>query len=141
VRETLLRRLGELKERKGLLVEAFVYRRQLDERTYREQLQKLNEEITLAEIEEKESRLEELDIESVIDFARHILVNAARIWAASGSDQKQRLQKLFFPAGVLFSNGLYRTTRTSSIFFELQESFSGKENLVALPGIEPGFED
>jgi hypothetical protein len=141
VRESLTKRCDDLKHRKDLLVEAFVYRRQLDERTYQEQVDKLNEEITLAEIEEKDSRLEELDIESVIAFARHVLLNAARIWAESRPDQKQRLQKLLFPAGVMFSSGAYRTTRTSSIFFELQEITLAKESLVALPGIEPGFED
>jgi len=38
--------------------------------------------------------------------------NAARLWSESSPDQKQRLQKLIFPAGVLFAEGTYRTSTT-----------------------------
>jgi hypothetical protein len=54
-----MRRLGELRKRKHLLVEAFVYKRALDQQTYQEQLDKLNEGITLAEMEEQDARLDE----------------------------------------------------------------------------------
>ena len=40
-----------------MLVDAFVYKRALDQRNYREQLDKLNEDITLMEIEEQDARL------------------------------------------------------------------------------------
>jgi hypothetical protein len=82
-----------------------------------------------------------LDIEAAVEFAQYVLPNAARIWSESSSEQKQRLQKLIFPAGVLFAEGAYRTAATSMIFFELEEISDQEERLVALPGIEPGFED
>jgi hypothetical protein len=56
-------------------------------------------------------------------------------------EQKQRLQQVFFPRGVQFQDGAYRTAETSMIFFELEEISTQKESMVALPGIEPGFED
>ena len=87
------------------------------------------------------ARLDKVDIESAIDFAQHVLLNTPKIWAESNSDQKQRLQKLFFPEGVSFQNGVYRTTATSLIFFGLEEDLLQKEGLVALTGIEPVFED
>ena len=46
-----------------------------------------------------------------------------------------------FPAWVQFEDGAYRTAKTSMIFYELEEISGQKEGLVALPGIEPGFED
>jgi len=55
--DILIRRLDELRRRKDLLVDAFVYKRALDQRNYREQLDKLNEDITLMEIEEQDARL------------------------------------------------------------------------------------
>jgi hypothetical protein len=70
-----------------------------------------------------------------------LLLNAPRLWVESSLEQKQRLQEVFFPHGVQFENGAYRTTETSMIFFELEEIPAQKEGLVALPGIEPGFED
>jgi hypothetical protein len=82
-----------------------------------------------------------LDIEAAVEFAKYVVLNAARLWAEAGADQKQRLQKVIFPQGVLFPNGAYRTTATSLIFFELEETSCQKEGLVALTGIEPVFED
>jgi hypothetical protein len=41
----------QVRTRKDLWVEAFVYKRALDQQTYQEQLDKLNEEITLAELD------------------------------------------------------------------------------------------
>jgi len=140
-RDAIARRLGELRSRKNLLVEAFVYKHAIDEQTYGEQLDKLNEEITLAEIEEQDARLDELDVEAAVEFAQYVLLNAPRLWAESGADQKQRLQRLIFPQGVLFSKGVYRTNATSMLFFELEEISDEKERLVALTGIEPVFED
>jgi len=131
----------ESQKRKNLLVEAFIYKKQLDEATYREQLDKLTEEIAFAQIEEQGARLEEIDIQAALSFAEHVLVNAARLWAESSPDQKQRLQQLLFPDGVVYQSGAYRTEATSSIFFDLGAIEDKNERLVALPGIEPGFED
>jgi site-specific DNA recombinase len=141
VHETLTCRVEELRNRKNLLVEAFVYKRQIDKSTYQEQLDKLNEEITIAELEEQDARLDGLDIEGAIEFAQHVLLNAARLWQESSPDQKQRLQQLLFPEGVAFSDDTYRTGATSCIFFELEEVLANKEGVVALTGIEPVFED
>ncbi len=101
----------------------------------------VNEEITLAEMEAHDARLDQLDIEAAIEFAQYVLLNAARIWSESSPEQKQRLQKLIFPSGVLFAESVYRTGTTSMIFFELEEMYAQNERMVALPGIEPGFED
>jgi site-specific DNA recombinase len=141
VHDTLLHHLAELKRNKDLLVRAFVYERALDQQTYQEQLDKLNEDITLAELEERDAQLDELDIAAAVNFTQYVLLNGARLWTESGPDQKQRLQKLIFPEGVLFADGVYRTTATSMIFLELEKIQAEKEGLVALPRIEPGFED
>jgi hypothetical protein len=108
-----------------------VFKRVLDKQTYQEQSDKLSEEITLAEIAEQDARLDELDIEAAVEFAQYVLLNAARIWSESGPEQKERLQKLIFPAGVLFGEGAYRTTATNMVFFELEEIYDQNEGLVA----------
>ena len=133
--------LDSLRERKNLLVEAFVYKRALDRQTYEEELDRLREEIALAELEESDARLDELDVEATVNFGQHVLLNAARLWEEASSDQKQRLQRLFFPSGVTFADGVYRTRKTSIIFNELEELATRNEGLVALTGIEPVFED
>lgn len=99
----------------------------------------VNEEITLAEMEAHDARLDQLDIEAAIEFAQYVLLNAARIWSESSPEQKQRLQKLIFPSGVLFAESVYRTGTTSMIFFELEEMYAQNERMVALPGCESAF--
>jgi hypothetical protein len=69
-----------------------------------------------------------------LEFAQHVLVNAARLWAESGANQKQRLQNVIFPQGVFFLDGVYRTTTTSRIFFELEGISLEKERLVVRDG-------
>jgi hypothetical protein len=73
-------------------------------------------------MEADDARLDQLDTEAVVEFAQCLLLNAVRIWSESSPEQKQRLQKLIFPTGVLFAEGDYRTNVTSVIFFELEES-------------------
>jgi hypothetical protein len=59
-------------------------------------------------------------VEAVLNFAEHVILNAARLWTEFSSDQKQRLQKVLFPEGVTFENRNYRTTATCVLFNLLQ---------------------
>jgi len=45
----------------------------------------------------------------VLNFAEHVILDAARLWTEFSSEQKQRLQKVFFPQGVTFAEGNYKT--------------------------------
>jgi hypothetical protein len=62
---------------------------------------------------------------------QYVVLNASRLWAESGHDQKQRLQKVICPEGVRFEDGIYRTTATSMTFFDLAKISDQKESLVA----------
>ena len=61
-------------------------------------------------------------MQTVVSFGEFILLNAARLWANSPFDQKQRLQQVIFPQGVEFEGGTYRTRETSLVFFDLDET-------------------
>jgi site-specific DNA recombinase len=139
--EAAQRRLSGLLERKQRLFEAFVYQRAIDQRTYEQQRDKLNEEIALAEIEERDARIDELDVQAAVSFGEVVLLNAPRLWAELPLAQKQRLQQVIFPRGVQFEDRIYRTAETCMLFFNLEADQAEKDGLVALPGIEPGFED
>ncbi len=75
----------------------------------------------------------------MLNFAQHVILNAAQLRTEFSSDQKQWLQKVLFPQGVTFADGIYKTTETCLIFKLLQESEVGKTSLATLPGIEPGL--
>ena len=66
---------------------------------YQDQLDKLNEEIALADIEERDARIEELDIETAVTFGKFVLLNAVRLWSELPLGQKQRSQQVLFRLG------------------------------------------
>jgi hypothetical protein len=70
---------------------------------------------------------------------QHSILNAASLWTELASGQKQQLQKLLFPSGVTFVDGIYKTTETCLIFKLLNETAAIKTNLANLPGIESCF--
>ena len=80
-----------------------------------------------------------LDERSMVETRCHPQRKTRECSTTPSSDQKQRLQKVLFPQGVSFANGIYKTTETSLIFKLLQESEGKKTTLATLPGIEPGL--
>ena len=90
-------------------------------------------------MELRDAQADEIEIETVLDFAQMVLLNASNLWKTAPSEQKQRLQQVLFPEGVTYSEGKYRTTVTCLLFNGMGSRTVENEGLVALPGIEPGF--
>jgi site-specific DNA recombinase len=135
----LKRQIKNLEQRKERLDETFIFDKAIDRETYQRQLDKLNEQIMLAEGQERDAKLESYDVEPVLNFAEHVILNAPKLWIEIASDQKQRLQKVFFPQGVTFENGNYGTAETCIFFNMIPKIEEGKSSLATLPGIEPGL--
>ena len=91
----------------------------------------------MAEMEERDAKLESYEAESVLSFAGHSILNAARLWAESSSDQKERLQRVFFPKGVAFADGEYGTAEICLFFNMISKNGDEKTSLATLSGIEP----
>ena len=133
------KQVDELKERKRKLMEAFVFQQAISREDYDQMRLALGEELTAAESRLSDARIDELEVDKVLEFAEGLLLNAADVWLRSSLDQKQRLQQVLFPKGVEYADGVYRTQETSFLFKSLPAEQSEKKDLVALPGIEPGF--
>ena len=136
--EVVSPKIKQLRENKAKLQEAFVYQRSIDADTYKPMRAKFIEDLTLAEMELKDAQAEEIEIDTVLDFAEMLLLNASNLWKAGPAEQKQRLQRVLL--GVSYSDGKYRTAVTS-LFKGMQMNAGKNEGLVALTGIEPVFED
>jgi hypothetical protein len=120
------------------LDDAFIYKESIDLGTYERQRDRLREELTLVEIDRHGSKVEEFDVEGILNFAERVLPRAADLWIQASLEQRQRLQRLFFPEGVAFSGKSFdRTVVTSSLFEYLRPLDVPQENLVDLTGIEP----
>jgi DNA invertase Pin-like site-specific DNA recombinase len=71
----LKKQVQKLKARKEQLVEAFVYDKAIDRPTYEQQNEALNNQIALAELEERNAKLDTYDVEEVLNFAEHTVTS------------------------------------------------------------------
>jgi hypothetical protein len=72
-----------------------------------------------------------------LDFAGRLLERPQQLWLKSSLEQKQRLQRVFFPDGVTFTSEGFGTA-TSNSFFSLLRAFSDEKATLASPtGFEP----
>ena len=101
------------------------------------QVNLLNEEITLAELEIYDGRIEELDLEAALNFAVSALSNAAAFWNQCSPEQKPRFQRVLFPDGLVFDGESYRTATTCLAFSYLREFSKGNSSLASRTGVEP----
>jgi site-specific DNA recombinase len=107
------KKIADVKRRKDQLLDAFIYQKVIDEATYKDQLNKLNEALLMAEIDQHDERRDELDIEAVLDFAERVSLNASRLWLEASLDQRQRFQSFLFPEGLKVQEGEIRTPVTA----------------------------
>ena len=85
----------------------------------------------MVEIDRHGSKVEEFDVEGILNFAERVLPRASDLWIQASLEQRQRLQRLFFPEGVAFSGKSFdRTVVTSSLFEYLRPLDGSNENLV-----------
>lgn len=131
-------RAKAIQQKLDRLDDAFIYKESIDLSTYERQRDRLREELTLIEIDRHSSKVDEFDVEGVLNFAERVLPRASDLWIQASLDQRQRLQRLFFPDGVPFSGKQFdRTVVTSSLFEYLRPIQGSHKNLVDLTGIEP----
>jgi hypothetical protein len=75
---------------------------EIDQETYRRRAEVLRREIADTERELRSTEAGFLDLEGVLAFARKIVTSPARLWMESSLNQRQRLQKAFFPDGLVY---------------------------------------
>ena len=109
------------------MMNAFLYERTIDRGTHQEQLDNLTEEITFAELEERDARPHELDIEFTVAFAQFVVLNASKLCEESGEPRPEaEVTKADLSKGVRFEDGCFITV-TSMILFNLAEIFDQKK--------------
>jgi hypothetical protein len=136
VLNAVTRRLRELSDRKNALVD-FLLRGRLDQQTYDEQVLRLKAEIDAAEQDLRDADTEHVDVEAVLAFAERLVEYPHQLWLQSSLDQKQRLQRLFFPEGVSFTKAGFGTAVTHS-FLDLLSGLADEKATLASPtGFEP----
>lgn len=87
---------GDLRRRKSLLDEAFIYQRAIDRETYKAQAASIREDMRLAEVELLDAKIEELDL-AILSFAGWAFGNTARLWSRRTPAEKHAFGRLCFP--------------------------------------------
>ena len=91
----------------------------------------------LAEMQLQDAKLEEFDVEVILEFANRILSDLSRFWLQATLDQKIGLQKVLFPEGLKFDGERFGTAPTCLAFNYLQGISSGESSLASRTGVEP----
>ena len=106
---------------------------------YQERMDKLVEELGLAEMDLGEAKVKEMDIEGMLNFAQYVLLNASYLWLEADLAQRQRLQRILYPEGVTFLDGEFGTTATCLLFNQLAEIEDDFARVASPAGFEPAL--
>ena len=139
LRAVIEKRLDSERRRLEQLEEALIYRQEISHVTYERQRKKLDRAIAEAETELSATYTDDLDVDGLLTFAESVFVNAASLWRQSALDQKQRLQRVFFPEGLLFDGTGIRTTAMCLAFSYLLGAGVEKDGMASPTGFEPVF--
>jgi hypothetical protein len=71
-------------------------------------------------------------LEAVLNFAEQVFLNTARFWMELNAEQKQRLQKVLFPQGMTFCDGIIGTAETCLVYRLIGNSGVEKARLATL---------
>jgi site-specific DNA recombinase len=129
-------KVAELENRKNRLVD-FLMAGRLDQQTYDEQTARLRVEVESAERELREADLEQMDVEAVLAFSEKLLDRPRQLWLESSLDQKQRLQRVFFPDGLAYNEDGFGTAASNCFFSVLRSVSEEKATLASPTGFEP----
>ena len=116
----LEKQVDELRDRKSKLNDAFVYKQVISRNDYEEMRAAVGAELATAELSLSRARIDEVEVEKVLDFAEDLLLNTTGVWQQSSLEQKQRLQQVLFPQGIEYSDGGYRTQEKTFLFKGLE---------------------
>ena len=119
VRESVQKRITQIRARIRRLDDAFLFESSVDRTTYEEHRDRLREELTLAELELSEARVEQFDIDSALAKAISVLNNAGALWIDASLEDRLRLQEVLFPQGLVWDGAGFQTPVTCLSFYHL----------------------
>jgi site-specific DNA recombinase len=129
-------KLADLETRKNQLVD-FLLNGRLDQKTYEEQTERLRRQVESAEKDLREADMQQLDVEAVLGFAEKLVHQPQKLWLQSSLEQKQRLQRVFFPDGLAYTSQGFGTAPSNSFFNLLRGDSEQKTTLASPTGFEP----
>lgn len=124
------RRLGDLKERRQRLFDAFIYMRAINEVTFHEQSKQLDDEVADVNLALVSASPSALNIDAVLEFTGQVMSNAGQLWAKLSLDQKQMFCLVLFPNGFTITEDGEIGTAASCCPFELLQQKTPDKSVV-----------
>ncbi len=128
----------ELEKKLTKLEEAYIYDKAIEKDRYALHRANLEEQLTAARIAQHDSEVEEMDIEAALNFAEHVLLNAAKLYGQYDVENKRRFLAVLSPEGWVYVEGEgFRTAASSPVFNILEHTELEKSKMATLTGFEP----
>ena len=132
----LIKVLEELDKQK-VRIEDLLVRGLLDEKAYKRKRGEVQKEITKGKVEIRDNSIGVLDVKGYLVSCEKVVCNLYKVWNSADIKGKARIQRLIFPKGFYYKDGIFATPKLSVILgvFMTQPNFFSI--LVAPRGIEP----
>ncbi len=104
-----------------------------DEKTIKEDLAKVESKILAVKLQLNEGLMDEYELGTVIEAGVQFMRNPATTWKSVLLDNKQRIQKMIFPKGMVFDPIHGFGTSTLSLPFEVLQDAYVENNILVTP--------
>ena len=88
-------------------------------------------------MELRDARVEELDIEGLLEFARDLALNSDKLWKEAPHKSRLQLQACLFPDGIRYRQGEILNTTMCPVFNNLEAIQASAARMVSPTGFEP----
>lgn len=116
------RQLKVVDQKIELLEAAYLFEKRVDAETYERQLAKLREQRLLVQIELGEATTDEHQVNEAVEFSIRLLSDPSEMWRVASPEHRAQLQRLLYPQGLTFKDGLFGIAPTCVLFSILQLS-------------------
>jgi hypothetical protein len=110
--------VSDLRKRRARLYQAHIDDR-IPTDVFMELKAALDAETTEADCKLDSARIDEVKIDELLEFCEQVLCNVPTLWNECALEQKQRLQQVLFPQGVLYDQKSGYGTPTTCLFFNM----------------------
>ena len=129
--------LEELEDQRKQLVKKYNTGK-IAQEEYEVGLDDINNERIAETIVLNETRIEELNVEGILNYAENFMLNVPKLWKDADLDQRQRFQQLIFPEGLTYGKNGFIGTYVLSPVYGIFETSGGRKSTMVVPrGVEP----
>lgn len=135
-REMTIKELDDLRQEKKKLID-MKKKELLSDEDFREEFEKVKQEIIDKEIILDETKAEEFDIDGAITCVFNFIADTPEFWQSADYDQKIKIQGLIFREKPIYDYSGFETPKISLLFQQKKELAYANSSIVASRGIEP----